>query len=286
MISTRALRFVTALSVLLSTATAAVSFAADSTRVADSVASARIAKADSTADSAHFIVRIERREILNRRILDTLDITVQSYHAEPAGFDFKLGCNDPSVDIKEILPGKIFDSCKWDYFSARRLPSTGKPGLPLVLWHIVGLARAMPGSSQPLCFGSEKETPLMRLVVSNEHVLQMKETQAAIFFVWEKCTDNVVSGLSGTKLSISASVQDYIPVDLVSSEELFPTRRGTPAQCINLNRPNYPLRQIEFVNGGVSFKYDLTPQNPQAPTNTPPLSSPNAVPDSAAPSHR
>jgi len=236
---------------------AALSLAADSTRVADSSDIGRFSRADSSADSAYFILRIGRREILNRRILDTIDVTVQSYHAEPAGFDFKIGCHDPNVDIKEILPGEIFDSCKWDYFSARRLMPTGKPGLPVVLWHIVGLARAMPGVSKPVCFGFEKETPLMRLVVSNEHVLQMPETQAAIFFLWEKCTDNVLSGLSGTKLSISGNVLDYFPVDLQSSEELFPTRRGTPAQCINRNRPNYPLRQIEFHNGGVSFRYDL-----------------------------
>ncbi|MEW6050555.1 MAG: hypothetical protein AB1644_05780 [Candidatus Zixiibacteriota bacterium] len=214
-----------------------------------------IAKDAAGADSSRFIVRIERVDIVNRRINDTLDITLESFDTPVAGFDFKIAGNDPSVDIVSVLPGIVYDSCQWDYFSAKRINTFDKAGWPLVLWHVVGLARAMPGASKPICFGFDREAPIIRLVVSNEHVLQMPETETAIFFFWEKCTDNVVSGMSGTKLSVSNNVLDYFPVDLPSPENLFPTRKGTPSQCINLSRPNHPLRQIEFHNGGLSFKY-------------------------------
>ena len=221
----------------------------------DSTDTNLISKDIAEADSSRFIVRVERLDIVNRKIHDTFDITLESFDTPVAGFDFKIAGNDPNLDIVSVLPGIVYDSCQWDYFSAKRINTFGKDGWPLVLWHVVGLARSMPGASKPICFGFDREAPIFRLIVSNEHVLQMPETEAAIFFFWEKCTDNVVSGLSGAKLSVSSNVLDYFSVDLPSPENLFPTRKGTPSQCINLSRPNHPLRQIEFHNGGLSFKY-------------------------------
>ena len=201
------------------------------------------------------IVRVDRREIKNRKIMDTLDISLETFRFPVAGFDLKIACNSPYVSIVGIIPGKVLDSCRWDYFTARRLNTQSKFNYPLTLWKAVGLAQMPTDTSRPICFGLDSAASLVRLIVSNQHVLQMPETTAAIFFFWEQCTDNVISGISGEHLALSSNVADYYPVDLLDSENLFPTHRGAPRQCVSLSALNPPKKCIEFQNGGVSFGY-------------------------------
>ncbi len=211
---------------------------------------------DSAKDqSPRLIVRVDRREITDRRIMDTLDVSLETFQFPAAGFDLKIACNSRFVDIVGIIPGKIFDSCRWDYFTARRLETRSESNYPQTLWKAVGLAQMPSDTSRPICFGFDSAASLVRLMVSNHHVLQMPETTAAIFFFWEQCTDNCISGLSGEKLALSASVADYFPVTLLDSENLFPTHKGAPRQCVKLSTTNPPLKCIEFHNGGVAFRY-------------------------------
>lgn len=206
-----------------------------------------------TDDTSRIIVRIESRTVLGRRINDTLDVTLESFGSQIAGFDFKIGTNTRYLNIIKVLPGRIVDSCRWELFSARPVGTDTLPDRPSQLWHAVGLAKMFIDSTTPTCFGFDTVASILRLVVSNEHILQMPETTAAIFFFWEDCRDNTLSGRSGRSLAISSHVLDFYPVDLPEAKGALPTRRGAPNQCIVPSKPNVPIRRIEFRNGGIQY---------------------------------
>ncbi len=85
-----------------------------------------IAEADSMVpDSARIILRIERSDHALGRFTDTIDVSLQSTGQLMAGFDLKVATSNQYVAILNILPGEIYDSCEWDYFSARPLQRIG-----------------------------------------------------------------------------------------------------------------------------------------------------------------
>jgi hypothetical protein len=209
---------------------------------------------DTLADTSRIIVRIEPRTIFSRRINDTLDITMESFGAKVAAFDLKIGLDNPFMRIAGVIPGAVIDSCGWQFFNAKEVKSKDPESHPGQLWHIVALAKMVSGdSTKPDCYGSRGAPSIARIIVSNEHVLQMPETTAAIFFYWEDCTDNCLSGMSGQNMLISASVVDFFPVSFLEGRHALPSRRGAPNQCIIPGKPNVPKRRVEFRNGGIRY---------------------------------
>jgi hypothetical protein len=229
-------------------------------------------------DTSRVIIRVEKRFITNRRINDTLLVSLETFGRPLAGFDLKFGTDSPYLNIVKVLPGRFYDSCGWQFFTAHQVKTLDRSGYPRQLWQAVALAQMATDSSKPRCFGLDRESSLLKIVLSNEHVMQMPETTAAIFFFWEDCTDNVISGLSGSELMVSLSVMDYFSTSHEETGGGFPTRRGAPRNCVNPAAVFKPIRVIEFNNGGVDFRYRgdqdherpatipaLTPVNPNPP---------------------
>lgn len=253
---------------LLLLAMSSASFAVDT--LADIVA------ADSASDTARVIIRVERVQAGLGRFVDTLDISLQSTGQLAAGFDFKIATSNQYLKIVDILPGEIFDSCKWDYFSARPLDRANKPDYPESIWQAVGMAEGISNQEPANCYGLNRQASLVRLVVSNEHVVKLIDTSVAIYFLWEDCTDNVVSSATGEKLYISTNVLDYIPVYGSSDPAAFPTRRGAPRLCQKPESKNPAMRRVEFHNGGIRFSI---PTDLITPTTQAPASSDTAKPE-------
>ncbi len=200
---------------------------------------------------------IERVTSHTMAIYDTLDVSLKGQGISVAGFDIKIAVDNPLIDILEIFPGEIYDSCAWDFFSARRMQPGNREGVPRVMWQAVALADGVPDTTRPVCFGFEREASLLRMVVSSEHAGPIEDTAVAIFFYWEDCTDNTLSNLTGDTLRLTDRVYDYFPTGDFEGDDLFPTRLGAPQQCINPKSLNRPLRQIECHNGGVEFRMDM-----------------------------
>ncbi len=221
-----------------------------------------IASADTLEDTSRFIVRIEPRMVPWNQLLDTVEVTLESFGSPIAGFELKIGCNSRLVYISDVLPGKILDSCRWQFYNARRSPNENKEGYPENLWRVVALARLVTDTTEPGCFGFDKQASILRIVLSREAALTRStllpgdfDSAAAVFFYWEKCTDNSLSGKSGRTLIVSQSVLDYYPVDLPDGASIFPTRKGTPLQCLVQSKKNFLIRQAEFHNGGIKLEY-------------------------------
>jgi len=206
---------------------------------------------------SEIIIKIGRMIIYNTELYDTLYIDIKSDGTPIAGFDFKIGINNHLIDMVEILPGEIYDSCNWEYFSARQVNTMGKENSPVVLWQIVALAEVVPDIVRPLCFGFDREASLIKIVLSNAHVMDMPDTTIPIFFYWEDCTDNTLSGQSGTILMMSKLVRDYYGIQDREKTTIFPNRTGAPQQCIDPGAINKPYRWIEFHNGGVEFEFKI-----------------------------
>ncbi len=221
-----------------------------------------IIAADSlVSDTARVIIRIERVEEKLGRFVDTIDVSLQSTGQMAAGFDFKIATSNQYLTILEVLRGEIYDSCKWDYFSAKALDRSTRPGYPPILWQVVGMAEGISNQEPARCFGLDRQASLVRLVVSSEHLIELVDTSTAIYFLWEDCTDNVVSSATGERLYLSTNVLDYFPIQNYADPATFPTRRGAPKQCQKPGSQNPAQRRVEFHNGGIRFAIPEIPSS-------------------------
>jgi hypothetical protein len=207
--------------------------------------------------SPRYVVAIERITVDDMKLHDTLDILLTTNGMELGGFDFKFGMPGSIAEIVEVLPGELIDSCGWEYFHAAPVRTDTSGRYPDILWQAVGLARMMPSDSEPRCFGSGGPVSLMRLVVSSGEMFVIPDTTIPVFFFWEDCTDNTISGVRGDTISFSSAVIDYFPVDLAEAGGVFPTRFGAPRQCDKPGMAGRNRRQTVFHNGGIEFRLDL-----------------------------
>ncbi|KAA3635759.1 MAG: hypothetical protein DWP97_04115, partial [Calditrichaeota bacterium] len=78
-----------------------------------------------------------------------------------------------------------------------------------------------------------------------------------IFFLWEDCSDNSISGRNGTELYLSQTVMNFgeLPEKLV--ENKFPTAKGVIPSCVKLSAPNSPKKKITFENGRIIVSYEM-----------------------------
>ena len=238
-----------------------------------SVYTADIPEAESTDLPPRYIVRMDRLEVTDMQLFDTLSISVESFGNLIAGFDLKFGTNSSFIDILEVLPGEVNDSCNWEYFGAKVVNNSNE-AYPCQLWQAVAIAKMTPDSTLPTCFGFERTASLLKIVVASETRGYIPDTLAPIFFFWEDCSDNSLSDETGTAMIISRQVYDYLGTEISDAGQIFPTHRGSPRQCIKPEVRNKPVRQIDFHNGGVTFKQNQFQIPPQADTTEPEKPSP------------
>ncbi len=237
-------------------------FAADPPEVAlDTAQQPEITSGQPASDTLapapyRFALHIERIEINDGHLNDTLDIMFESNGHTLAGFDLKLGVASNLIDILDILPGEIYDSCRWEYFFSgpSRNPAPS-PDNPPVLWQAVALAEAVPDKQRPACYGFDRPASLLRVIVAGASREIFTDTTVPIFFFWEDCTDNTISGTSGDTIFVSGAVYDYVGDELPEPKGLFPSRRGAPQQCISPAQAGRILRDLELHNGGVTFRF-------------------------------
>ena len=215
--------------------------------------------ADSVLPARLIKIAIERMAVETGKLNDTIDIMIESSGTPIAGFDLEFGLNSPQVEILEVLPGEICDSCDWELFDARVVPRAGQEGYPSQLWHAVALAETVPNGTPPKCFGFDRPASLVRLVVVGGSSQLIPDTTVPIFFFWEDCGDNTVADASGGILMLSERVVDYFPTDDFETDERFPTRLGAPRSCLDPSVANPPVRRLELHNGAVEFRLNIAP---------------------------
>jgi len=82
------------------------------------LAAGNLFAADSTmADRPYYKITIETESYFLGQLIDTIDISIESSGKPVGGVDIKIGFDSPALEILEIIPGEIPDSCKWNHFS-------------------------------------------------------------------------------------------------------------------------------------------------------------------------
>lgn len=228
-------------------------------------ATGAVAEDEKSADStpslsesdAHYIIRIDSLTVDDMTLFDTLDVILESGGHDVGGFMLKFGFSSKYLQLLEVIPGEIPDSCNWDLFRSIPINTAGREGLPDVLWQVTALAKSTLDSTRPVCYGLDRPASLFRVILSSASLSEVPDTAAPIFFFWEYCRDNILSDPSGDRMMVSDTVIDLYLADPQARSDEFPTRTGTPQSCIHPRRKNAPTRRIEFRNGGVEFKFSL-----------------------------
>ncbi|MEE8405455.1 MAG: hypothetical protein V3S17_08690 [candidate division Zixibacteria bacterium] len=116
--------------------------------------SGNIFSEDSTkADMPYYKITIETESYSPGQLIDTVDISIESSDKPIGGVDIKIGFDSPALEILEIIPGEIPDSCRWKFFNSRDVSFKTSGDAPLGVWQILAMAEFGGGSLRPVCYG-------------------------------------------------------------------------------------------------------------------------------------
>ncbi|MDH4157526.1 MAG: hypothetical protein OEW00_09665 [candidate division Zixibacteria bacterium] len=201
-------------------------------------------------------ITIGQITVTDMQVYDTLPVTLRAAGCAISAFDLRLGCNSQYMEIIEILPGDFLDSCRWEFFNARRESVGVDSGRPQSLWQVVAIAEMISDSAHPVCYVSGREASLVKLVLSSGEASRIPDTATPVYFWWERCSDNTISDQSGNNLMMSTRVFDISGRPFDTVKRTFPSGAGAPDHCIKAAAVNPPVRRLEFHNGGVISRFD------------------------------
>ena len=204
---------------------------------------------DSTkADMPYYKITIESESYSLGQLIDTIDIDIESAGLPIGGVDIKIGFDSPALEILEIIPGEIPDSCRWKFFNSRDFSFKTSGDAPLGVWQILAMAEFGGDTVRPVCYGFDKKASIAKLVIHVDRSQIDLETDSIlkIFFYWQDCGDNTVTNISGDSLYLSLK-SDNEKMTL----RVLPSRTGAPDSCISPKAQNKPVRGVEFKSGGV-----------------------------------
>lgn len=240
----------------------AVSFADESDSIpADSSAVSYDSLVAAQAPKSTYIVEIDRKTRIGAVAADTLDIVLKSTETPLAGFSFRIATEGRFFQIQDIIAGELPERCGWEYFLSRPLEEMRGAEAPADWWLVVALADFMPGGSPPECYSLDQPVSLCRVVVTGDPFEIPPDTAVSLFFVWESCADNTISGVSGSTLYLSQQVTDLIVQSYRPQGDPFPTVTGAPRNCVQPAAPMPPERRIQFHNGGITFLLPTLPDS-------------------------
>ena len=181
-----------------------------------------------------------------------IDITLDSFSAEQGvgGFDLLIGYDSAALAFSEALPGSLYDSCGWEYFTYHLAGPCDN--CPSGLVRMIGLAETNNGDLHPSC-GAPSTLPVslakLRFMVGSDPASQC--TFAPVRFFWNDCTDNGISSASGRHFFGAEKVfelQDSVLVELPAVQAVLPGFGGLP-----LNDCSGAIRKIICYTGGVGI---------------------------------
>jgi hypothetical protein len=215
------------------------------------------------ADTCSFFVHVDPKF---RVTIDKIHDQLQGHYTEVAitlddsytsmnmgGYDFLIAYDAPALTFVEAMPGALLEDCGWEYFTYR-FGAYGNCGnaCPSGLLRIVALAETNNGANHPTCFNSAAGTELavLKFFVSNDRTFECM--YAPVYFFWMDCGDNVISSQDGDTLFLEDAVFNFEGGDITLHPAEFPSTGGTGDFCL-VGDKEYPLRAIDFKNGGVDI---------------------------------
>ena len=213
--------------------------------------------ADSALDTAVYSYNISIESVrLENFETDTISVYLNSPDSKLGGYDFKIALPNSLYEIVEVIPGDFYNDCGWEFFNSR-LVETAEISYAFTIWQVVAISELFADSVKPSCFSSEEKISLADFVIRKKEGELLQEMILPIFFLWEDCSDNTISGRNGTDLYLSQTVMNFgeLPDEFVQNK--FPTAKGVIPSCVKLSAPNSPKKKITFENGRIIVSYEL-----------------------------
>ena len=210
----------------------------------------------SVEDSSEvkFRFSIEQKEVLPDFILDTVDIFIHPTSTIFKGYALKICAKTDLFTIQEVIPGDFYNECNWEFYSDKQIITDFSAENYLQVWEVIALAEIFADSITPTCYQTDIKKSVAKLIISkNIHSLS-RETAIPIFFLWEDCSDNTIAGESGNDLFVSDQVFHSLENQPLFEKNKFPTTFGIPQTCLKPSSLNSPVKNIDFVNGGIIIK--------------------------------
>jgi hypothetical protein len=215
------------------------------------------------ADTCSFFVHVDPKF---RVTIDKIHDVLQGHYTEVTinldgsytsmnmgGYDFLIGYDAPSLTFVSAEPGQLLVDCGWEYFTYRYGPE-GNCGdaCPSGMLRIIAMAETNNGPNHPDCFNSAAGTELavLKFFVSNDRTFECM--YAPIYFYWLDCGDNVIASKLGDSLFLEDGVFDFEGNE-ITARGGFPSTTGVPNDPCLRGDKEYPLRAIDFKNGGVDI---------------------------------
>ncbi len=202
----------------------------------------------------NFRISIEQKELFRTFEFDTIAVEISPTESPLKGFALKIATQTQFFHIDEIIPGDFYNDCGWEFFNSREIISDFSAENYLPVWQVIGLSELFADSIRPSCYKTDKKKPLAKIVISRNQFSQQPDSLVPLFFLWEDCSDNTISGMSGNDLYISKSVFQTFVNQPLFQQNKFPTTQGIPASCSKPSSLNAPKKAISFIHGGVILK--------------------------------
>ncbi|KAA3632918.1 MAG: hypothetical protein DWP97_10150, partial [Calditrichaeota bacterium] len=192
----------------------------------------KAAFADSSFDTTVYSYNISIESVrLENFETDTISVYLNSPKSMLGGYDFKIAMPNSLYEIVEVIPGDFYNDCNWEFFNSRQV-SFSDNTFDFTVWQVVAISELFADSVKPSCFSSEEKISLVDFVIRKKERELLQEMILPIFFLWEDCSDNTISGRNGTELYLSQTVMNFgeLPEKLV--ENKFPTAKGVIPSCV------------------------------------------------------
>jgi hypothetical protein len=176
----------------------------------------------------------------------TVPIKIHSTSAtELAGFDLFIDFDEGGLSLVDVQPGQLLVDCGWEYFVYRYEPGVGL--------RIVALADINDGDNHPDCFISNVPGDIAEITFYVTDDTSYKCMDLPVRFLWRDCRDNAFSESLGVMLLMSQYVYDWEFHDPIHADDVFPTYKGAPDECITNPAIVSPVRKVDFTSARVNI---------------------------------
>jgi hypothetical protein len=178
---------------------------------------------------------------------------------EMGGFDFLITYDASVLSLVDAEAGALLEACGWEYFTYRHgYDGNCGTGCPSGAVRLVALAETNNGPFHPTCFDTDDgdQLAVLNFYVVNDHNYDCQ--YAPVEFFWMDCGDNAISSKYGDTLFLEDRIFNFEGGE-ISYHGGFPNHYGTDDGCLDTGdeeMKEYPLRAIDFKNGGVDIICD------------------------------
>jgi len=184
-----------------------------------------------------------------------VDVFLNGAGKELGGYDLLIAYDQSAMSVTDVLPGSLFENCKWEYFTYRFDANGNCSSCPSGLLRIVALAETNNGAYHPDCYMKNLYGSLAKInfYISNNRTLECQ--YVPVKFFWLDCGDNSFASRDGDTLWISREVYSVEGNVMTNNNYDFPTYFGANNSCLVGGGPGKPaaIRCVDYTNGGIDI---------------------------------